>query len=111
MTRFKRHSEAVIRSRRWKALRLRALRRDGFRCVKCSARGRLEVDHVVSVRDAPERAFDLNNLQSLCPTCHGSKTRHELGFPEVSPERAEWRRAVAALERPSERKELQCLRV
>lgn len=98
--RFRRHSEPIIRTRRWKALRLRALRRDGFACVKCSARGRLEVDHVVSVRDAPERAFDLDNLQSLCPTCHGSKTRRELGFPEISPERAEWRRAVAALVRP-----------
>lgn len=92
-----RHSAAVIRSPRWKALRLAALRRDKFRCVKCSARGRLEVDHIISVRDAPDRAFDLANLQSLCPKCHGSKTRRELGFPEVSPARAEWRRAVAAL--------------
>ncbi len=104
MSRFKRHSESIIRTQRWKALRLLALRRDGFRCAKCSAHGRLEVDHIVSVRDAPERAFDLDNLQALCPRCHGSKTRRELGFPEVSPERAEWRRAVAALLQPTERK-------
>lgn len=107
MSRFKRHSAHIIRTARWKALRLLALRRDGHRCVKCSARGRLEVDHVVSVRDAPERAFDLDNLQSLCPVCHGSKTRHEMGFPEISPERAEWRRAVLALA-SSNRKELSC---
>lgn len=107
--RFKRHSERVIRSRRWKALRVLALRRDGFACVKCSARGRLEVDHVISVRDAPDRAFDLSNLQSLCPRCHGAKTRHEMGFPEVSPQRAEWRRAVAALHKPNERTK-QCFR-
>lgn len=94
---YKRYSDVIIRTPRWKALRFLALRRDGFRCVKCGTRGRLEVDHIESVRDAPERAFDLDNLQSLCPTCHGSKTRHELGFPEISPERAEWRRAVAAL--------------
>jgi len=108
MSGFKRHSKSIIRSRRWAAVRLLALRRDGFACVKCGARGRLEVDHVISVRDAPERAFDLSNLQSLCPTCHGAKTRVEVGLPEVSPERAEWRRAVAALLQPTERKEHKC---
>lgn len=106
--RFKRHSAHVTRTKRWKALRLLALRRDGFACVQCSARGRLEVDHIVSVRDAPERAFDLDNTQSLCPACHTRKTRIEVGHPEVSPERAEWRRAVAALLQPTERKNHQC---
>lgn len=42
-----------------------AKRRDGFRCVKCGQRIRLEVDHVLPVRDRPDLAFDLSNLQTL----------------------------------------------
>lgn len=101
LARFTRHSRVIIRSPRWKALRLQALRRDGFRCVKCGARGRLEVDHIERVRDAMHRAFDLSNLQSLCPRCHGAKTRIESGLPELSPARIQWREAVKALSKPS----------
>lgn len=111
MTRFERHSRPVTRSRRWQALRFLALRRDGFKCVACGARGRLEVDHIAPVRDAPERAFDLDNLQSLCPACHGAKTRLECGFPPPSPGRIAWRNAVTALQKPSNRKDSQCSQV
>ena len=97
--RFKRFSAHVTRSKRWPALRLQALRRDGFRCVKCGARGRLEVDHVEPVRNAPERAFDLANLQSLCAPCHTAKTRIECGHAPPSPARLAWREAVKQLEK------------
>ncbi|MGJ3230247.1 MAG: HNH endonuclease [Oceanicaulis sp.] len=89
--RFADYSRPVTRDRRWKALRLEALRRDKFACVKCGARGRLEVDHIAPVRDAPERAFDLANLQSLCGPCHARKTRIEAGHAPLSPERQAWR--------------------
>lgn len=91
------HSQPVLRSRRWKGLRLEALRRDGWRCVQCGARGRLEVDHIKPVRAAPEAAFDLENLQSLCPACHARKTRLELGFDPLHPEREKWRDAIENL--------------
>lgn len=81
----------VYRSRRWTALRQAAKRRDGFKCVQCGASGRLEIDHVRSVREAPELAFDLTNLQSLCPTCHGRKTAIEKGIAPLDPQRQEWR--------------------
>ena len=64
---YHRHSAAVIRSKRWNGLRVEALRRDGWACVQCGASGRLEVDHIKPVRDAPALAFDLRNLQCLCP--------------------------------------------
>jgi 5-methylcytosine-specific restriction endonuclease McrA len=92
-----RHSDRVLRDRRWPALRQAALRRDDYRCRSCGARGRLEVDHVRPVRDAPELAFELDNLQSLCGPCHSRKTRGEVGLPQLDPERARWRKAVAAL--------------
>lgn len=91
VSRWNRHSAAVIRTKRWKALRLEALRRDGWACVQCGAKGRLEVDHIKPVRTAPDRAFDLTNLQCLCPACHARKTRLEIGLGREDPERDAWK--------------------
>ncbi|MCU0909868.1 MAG: HNH endonuclease [Rhodobacteraceae bacterium] len=88
------HSARVTGSKRWKGLRLQALRRDGFRCRSCGVAGRLEVDHIEPVRDAPSRAYELANLQSLCRGCHSRKTREEVGMNPVPPERAAWRNLV-----------------
>lgn len=101
---YDRPSAAVQRSRRWPALRLAAKRRDGFRCVECGARAALEVDHIEPVRRAPERAFDLSNLQTLCIRCHSRKTRIEIGLGEENPARDAWKQAVAELARPNGRK-------
>lgn len=94
-------SNRVTRTRRWKALRLEALRRDGWACVRCGDRGRLEVDHVHPVRTHPERAFDLANLQCLCGPCHARKTRGEVGLGAMSSVRlaqaTAWRKAVRDL--------------
>jgi 5-methylcytosine-specific restriction endonuclease McrA len=98
LKRYDRHSAAVLRSPRWPALRLAAKRRDGFRCVQCGARDRLEVDHIEPVRRAPERAFDLTNLQSLCVACHARKTRIEIGLGETDPRREAWKQLVKEME-------------
>jgi 5-methylcytosine-specific restriction protein A len=87
-------------SKRWARVRFLALRRDGFACVKCGARGRLECDHIISIRKAPERVYDLTNLQSLCRDCHARKTEDELGRAPSLAQRA-WQSAVAELARPS----------
>lgn len=91
---FASYSAPVIRSRRWQAVRQQVLRRDGFRCVQCGGVGDLEIDHVRPVRTHPEGSFDPSNLQTLCPSCHSRKTRIECGHPELSPERAAWRRLM-----------------
>lgn len=100
LTRWHRHSAAVIRSTRWRALRQAALRRDGYACRTCGERGRLEVDHIQPVRTHPDRAFDLDNLQALCPTCHSLKTRTELGLADISPARKAWHNLLKAKEIP-----------
>jgi 5-methylcytosine-specific restriction endonuclease McrA len=105
---YDRHSAAVIRDRRWPALRLAAKRRDGFKCVKCGASGRLEVDHIKRVKDAPDLAFDLANLQTLCKSCHSAKTRIEVGWADVDPARAAWRDLVAMLAKPKPKESLCC---
>ncbi|MGC9420268.1 MAG: HNH endonuclease [Rhodovulum sp.] len=99
--RWNRQSAAVIRTRRWKALRLEALRRDGWQCVQCGAKGRLEVDHIVPVRDAPERAFDLSNTQCLCPACHARKTRIEIGLGRIDPAREAWKALLQSQRNPT----------
>ena len=86
----KRPGRWAIQDRRWPALRLQALRRDGWQCVKCGKRGRLEIDHIEPVRDRPDLAFCLSNLQTLCGVCHATKTRGETNAPQPNPERKKW---------------------
>jgi len=102
-SKFAAYSGPVIRSARWPALRLAALRRDGFRCVSCGTRGRLEVDHVKPVRTHPELSFVLENLQSLCARCHARKTAIECGLAPLDPARAAWRDLVATLAKPEQK--------
>lgn len=92
-----RHSKHITRGPRWRALRLQALRRDGWKCVSCAARGRLEVDHVKPVRTHPALAWALENLQCLCPSCHTRKTRAENGVAPPIEGRDKWRKAVLDL--------------
>jgi len=96
-SRWANHSRKVVKTKRWKRLRVEALRRDGWACVRCGHRAGLEVDHVQPVRDAPGRAYELANLQTLCKPCHAAKTAVEVGLPEISPERSRWRELVADL--------------
>ncbi|QDY69318.1 HNH endonuclease [Qingshengfaniella alkalisoli] len=86
---YSRAGAAIYRTQRWAAVRKQAKDRDDWKCVTCGNRGRLEVDHIVAIRDggAP---YDLSNLQTLCVRCHSRKTRLEMGFPDKSPERKEW---------------------
>ncbi|KGB81965.1 MAG: HNH endonuclease signature motif containing protein [Pseudomonadota bacterium] len=90
-TDYARHSAKVTRGPRWKALRMQALDRDGWQCVQCGARHRLEVDHIEPVRDRPDLSYSLGNLQCLCGRCHARKTRLEVGHTPLPPERQKWR--------------------
>jgi 5-methylcytosine-specific restriction endonuclease McrA len=95
MKRHRRHSRHVTNDRRWPALRLEVLRRDSWTCRQCGGPGR-EVDHIKPVRDRPDLAFAVANLQTLCRACHTRKTRREVGLPEPSPERQRWAAAIAS---------------
>jgi 5-methylcytosine-specific restriction enzyme A len=92
-----RHSKRVTSTQRWQVLRHAILERDGWKCRCCGDRRRLEIDHIKSVRTAPELAFDPKNLQALCGPCHTRKTRLECGHKEKTPERKAWASAVADL--------------
>jgi len=51
-------------------------------CVFCEEQGRIieatEVDHIRSIREAPELRLEWTNLQALCKRCHSRKTINEL---------------------------------
>ena len=52
-------------------------------CEVCRANGvytygRLEVHHIETVREAPDKLLDNNNLICLCVTCHKQADRGEL---------------------------------
>lgn len=95
---FTRYSRKVTRGPRWRALRAAILERDGYRCKRCGAGGRLEVDHIEAVRTRPDLAYAPANLQALCPSCHTGKTRLECGHKPGAPGRDAWKAAVRALE-------------
>ncbi|MGE0749340.1 MAG: HNH endonuclease [Variibacter sp.] len=88
---YTRAGAALYRSPQWKAVRLLAKRRDGWKCRECGARGRLEVHHIERVRDRPELAFQLDNLKTLCGRCHARVTAIETGIAPLDPSRAAWR--------------------
>ena len=51
--------KASLQSKHWQALRLRALRRDGFRCTRCRSTDHLEVHHLTYERLGTERLADV----------------------------------------------------
>ena len=69
-------SHQRLNRKRWDATRRVVLDRDGFRCVLCGRAGILEVDHVIPMKRGGD-VWQLDNLQSLCRSCHINKTRSE----------------------------------
>lgn len=66
----------------WRALRAKALRRDGWRCTICRADvrklGTSRVDHVLSRRARPDLALALANLRTLCAACDNRQSQEKL---------------------------------
>ena len=50
-------------------------------CAECERRGKLkrskELDHIVPLKEAPDRLMDEANVQALCLSCHHAKTANE----------------------------------
>ena len=61
MTRSRFHGSSA-----WKALRLRVLERDHWRCRICGGKANT-ADHIVSLRNGGMNV--LSNLRALCPRC------------------------------------------
>lgn len=65
----------------WKALRAARLALDRRLCRSCERNGATaeatEVDHVLPRAARPDLELALNNLESLCKSCHSRKTMGE----------------------------------
>ena len=85
--------------RQWAKVRVQVLDRDGWACVKCGHKGRLEVDHITPLEDGSP-LYELSALQSLCRTCHFLKSQGERRGRETPPEVQEWRRYLTGLNTP-----------
>jgi len=83
-----------LQSEHWKALRMEVLIRDGFRCVRCPSRKRLQAHHKVYHDRFEDSVAD--ELITLCQPCHkrehGIKpdkkpfvTRAQLRKPRIEP--------------------------
>lgn len=70
----------------WRRLRRQALERDHYLCQECLRHRRFtkatEVHHKKPVEKYPELALELDNLESLCWTCH-EQTKVRTGAPEA----------------------------
>ena len=79
--------------KRWAKIRTFCLDRDGWRCVKCGHRGRLECDHIVSMFNGGD-FYNVDNVQVLCRDCHFAKTRQEnidAGEDELPEDVKDWK--------------------
>ena len=65
----------------WRRVRLLALQRDYGLCLHCQAAGRVtqavDVDHKVPILQRADLRLEVDNLQSLCRSCHVAKTSAE----------------------------------
>lgn len=76
----------IYNCKRWKDLREVALVRDNLMCVHCKDKAidtkATEVHHIIYLEDDISLAYDLDNLVSLCSSCHqkvhaNDKDRHK----------------------------------
>ena len=65
-------------SRKWRALRLRILARDGHVCGYCG-QDATTVDHILPIRKHPDQAMNPENLISACRDCNSKKGSRSQG--------------------------------
>jgi 5-methylcytosine-specific restriction protein A len=69
-------------SKEWKAVRLKVLSRDKWKCQMCGVRclgvakgmPSPEVDHIQPLKDFPQLKLEMSNLRTLCKSCHSRHT-------------------------------------
>ena len=59
---------------KWEAVRDEVIAAQPW-CLSCHGTDRLNVDHIVPIREAPHRRLDRTNLRVLCQSCHSAHTR------------------------------------
>lgn len=69
------------RTRQWSALRLQVLEQQHYLCQYCQAQGRVKpakvVDHIVPVEFSYDKKANIDNLATICSSCHTAKSSWE----------------------------------
>lgn len=65
------------RTRTWSSLRKQVLERDHYLCQYCHQPNSKTVDHTVPIEVNSSIKADVNNLQTICRSCHRLKTDWE----------------------------------
>lgn len=76
----------------WERRRAMVFERDGRRCQNCGAAGRLEAHHITPISEGGTN--DLDNLTTLCRSCHIDAHRRKVSEPELA-----WQQFVAETRR------------
>jgi 5-methylcytosine-specific restriction endonuclease McrA len=56
---------------------LKVFKRDGFRCIMCKSKDRIQAHHIVRYADSAGGRKLVSNLCTLCYTCHKKVTGSE----------------------------------
>lgn len=62
----------------WRHLREQSLIRDKNTCVKCGAHKGLQIHHIIPPRGDMTLFYCLDNLTTMCATCHYGETQREI---------------------------------
>lgn len=69
--------DKIYGTARWKRARQTALIRDHYLCQECFRRGKYIqaniIHHIIPLRDDLSKAFDLDNLETICTSCHNKE--------------------------------------
>ncbi|AAK79860.1 5-methylcytosine-specific restriction endonuclease McrA [Clostridium acetobutylicum] len=69
--------DKIYKSKRWQKVRKIVLIRDNYLCQECLRHGAITqantVHHKVELREDLSKAYDIDNLESICPACHNKE--------------------------------------
>ena len=63
----------------YRRARIKVLNRDGHVCMYCGSSEDLTIDHVLSIKNHPELAMDMDNMVIACKPCNSRKGSRSQG--------------------------------
>ena len=97
-------AKPFYKTKAWQMAREAALARDGFLCQSCLRDGRLTgantVHHIKPLELFPALALTLENLESICVTCHNKAHPDRFGCVEIKKEPQRKARVIVCRSNP-----------
>ena len=69
---------------KYKEWRQKVYERDGYKCIKCGSKEKINAHHIYSYKYYPEKRYDLENGITLCEKCH-TKLHQQYGYDTLEP--------------------------